>query len=126
MAFVINDRVKETTTTTGTGDITLDGAVLGFDTFSNGIGANNITYYAIASGGIEFEIGVGTLTNATTLQRTTVLSSSNSDNAVDFSSGTKSIFCTQPASKAVFRDNNNKTIGAASASDAAALAIALG
>ena len=107
MAFVVNDRVKETSTTTGTGTLNLAGAVSGFQTFVAGIGNSNVTYYAIVNdSGTEFEIGIGTVTDASpdTLSRTTILESSNSDSAVNFSSGTKTVFCTLPASKAVFED----------------------
>ena len=109
MALVLNDRVKETTTTTGTGAVTLGGAVTGFEAFSAGIGNSNTTYYAIFNTGTaEFEVGLGTLNgNSTTLTRTTVISSSNSDSAVNFTSGTKDVFCTLPASKAVFEDASN-------------------
>ena len=107
MALVLNDRVKETSTTTGTGTLKLAGAVQGFQTFVAGIGNSNVTYYAIVNdSGTEFEIGIGTVTDASpdTLSRTTILESSNSDSAVDFSAGTKTVFCTLPASKAVFED----------------------
>ena len=109
MAFAVADRVRETTTTTGTGTLNLGGAVSGFRTFVSGIGDGNVTYYAIVHRtSAEFEIGIGTVTDASTdtLSRTTVLSSSNSNSAVTFSAGTKDVFCTQPASKAVFEDNN--------------------
>ena len=78
MAFVVNDRVKETTTSTGTGTINLAGAATGFETFVAGIGNSNTTYYCIQEqGGSHFEIGLGTVTDSTpdTLSRTTVLSS---------------------------------------------------
>ena len=107
MALVLNDRVKETSITTGTGTLNLAGAVSGFQTFVAGIGNSNVTYYAIVNdSGTEFEIGIGTVTDASpdTLSRTTILESSNSDSAVNFSSGTKTVFCTLPASKAVFED----------------------
>ena len=107
MAHVLNDRVKETTTTTGTGTIDLDGAETGFESFVSAIGNSNSTYYAIAHSTLnEFEIGIGTVTDASpdTLSRTTVISSTNSDNLVDFSAGSKDVFCTLPASKAVFFD----------------------
>ena len=100
MALVLNDRVKETTTTTGTGTFSLGGAVDGFESFVAGIGTTNNTYYAIFNGGTsEYEVGLGTVTDASpdTLARTTIISSSNSDSAVNFSSGTKDIFCTLPA-----------------------------
>jgi hypothetical protein len=105
MALVINDRVKETSTTTGTGTFDLAGAATGFQTFVAGIATGNTTYYAIFNQGTtEWEVGTGTVTDATpdTLSRTTIYSSSNSDSAVDFAAGTKDVFCTLPASKAVF------------------------
>ena len=105
MALVINDRVKETTTTTGTGTVNLAGASDGFQTFVAGIGTTNTTYYCITmqSGTTAYEIGIGTVTDATpdTLSRDTVISSSNSDSKVDFSAGTKNVFCTLPASRAM-------------------------
>ena len=115
MALVLNDRVKETTTTTGTGTLTLGGAVTGFETFAAGIGNSNTTYYAvILPGTAEFEVGLGTLnSDSSTIARTTIISSSNSDNAVNFSAGTKNIFCTIPASKSVFLDaSGNTSVGA--------------
>ena len=115
MALVLNDRVKETTTTTGTGTFTLAGAVTGFETFGTGVGNSNTTYYAVTlPGTAEFEVGLGTLSSdSSTIARTTVISSSNSDNAVNFSAGTKTIFCTLPASKTVFLDaSGNTTLGA--------------
>ena len=100
MAFVVKDRVKETTTTTGTGTITLAGAVTGFQAFSV-IGDGNTTYYTIA-GGSEFEVGIGTYTlSGTTLSRTTILESSNAGAAVNFSAGTKDVFVTYPAERSV-------------------------
>ena len=114
MALVINDRVKETTTTTGTGAVSLGGAVTGFEAFSAGIGNSNTTYYAIVhQTEDEFEVGLGTLDgDSSDLTRTTVISSSNSDSAVDFAAGTKDVFCTIPASKLVFEDaSNDVTVG---------------
>ena len=106
MALVINDRVKETTTTTGTGAVSLGGATTGFETFAAGIGNSNTTYYVIAhQTASEWEVGLGTLDgDSSDLTRTTVISSSNSDSAVSFSAGTKDVFCTMPASKLVFED----------------------
>ena len=104
MAFAVNDRVKETSTTTGTGTLSLAGALTGFQTFVAGIGDSNTTYYAIVhESANEFEVGIGTVTDASpdTLSRTTILESSNSDSAVNFSSGTKTVFCTLPAEKAL-------------------------
>ena len=117
MAFVLNDRVKETTTTAGTGTVDLAGAETGFESFVAGIGNSNTTYYAIVHQSLdEFEVGLGTITDASpdTLARTTVISSSNSDSAVNFSAGTKDVFCTLPASKAVVEDgSDNIALGAA-------------
>ena len=110
MALVLNDRVKETTTTTGTGTINLGGAQTNFETFVAGIGNSNTTYYAIVHrSNAEFEIGLGTITDSSTdtLARNTIISSSNSDSAVDFSAGTKDVFCTMPASKAVHEDGSS-------------------
>ena len=111
MALVLNDRVKETTTTTGTGTINLAGAATNFETFVAGIGDGNTVYYAIVhQDQPEFEVGLGTVTDATpdTLSRTTILSSSNSDGLVSFSAGTKDVFCTLPASKTVFQDSSGQ------------------
>jgi len=106
MALVLADRVKETTTTTGTGTYTLAGAVTGFESFGS-VGNGNTTYYCCTDGS-DFEVGVGTYTSSgTTLARTTILQSSNSDNAVDWSAGTRDIFCTQPAEKAVFLNGSD-------------------
>ena len=110
MALVLNDRVKETTTTTGTGTISLGGAQTNFETFVAGVGNSNTTYYAIVHrSNAEFEVGLGTITDASpdTLARTTIISSSNSDSAVNFSAGTKDVFCTLPASKAVHEDGSS-------------------
>jgi|DEB0MinimDraft_6_1074348.scaffolds.fasta_scaffold02233_8 hypothetical protein len=110
MALVVNDRVKETSTTTGTGVLTLAGAVTGFETFSSAIGNTNTTYYAIVNTvNAEFEVGLGTV-GAGTLTRTTVISSSNSDSAVDFAAGTKNVFCTLPASKSVILDASGNIV----------------
>ena len=100
MAFKLNDRVKETSTTTGTGAFTLAGAVTGFETFSAGIGGSNTTYYCIfETGTANFEVGFGTLNSgASTLARTYVISSSNSDALVNFQGATE-VFCTVPGAK---------------------------
>ena len=127
MALVINDRVKVTSTTTGTGAFALGSAVTGFETFAQGIGNNNETYYCIFNQGTsEFEVGLGTLDGSSAnLTRTTVISSSNSDAAVNFTSGTKDVFCTLPASKSVYLDATGTPVGAASAGFALAMAVAL-
>ena len=113
MALVINNRVRELTSTTGTGAVTLGGAVGGFQTFAAGIGNDNTTYYAISlNSENEFEVGLGTLNgDSSTLTRTTVLESSNSDSAVDFSAGSKEVFCTLPAEKAVYLDASDNQVG---------------
>ena len=100
MAFKLNDRVKESSATTGTGTFTLGGAVSGFETFAAGIGGNNTTYYCIfENGSNRFEVGFGTLNaGASTLARTNVISSSNSDGLVDFQAATE-VFCTVPGAK---------------------------
>jgi hypothetical protein len=98
MALVIADRVKETTATTGTGTITLAGAESGFQSFA-AVGDGNTTFYTIAGQGTsEWEVGIGTYTaSGTTLSRDTILASSNSGSAVNFSAGTKDVFVTYPA-----------------------------
>ena len=109
MALVLADRVKETTTTTGTATYTLSGAETGFESFG-AIGDGNQTYYCCTDG-TDFEVGIGTYTaSGTTLARTVILQSSNSDSAVSWSSGSKNIFCTQPAEKAVFLDASGHII----------------
>ena len=127
MALVINDRVKVTSTTTGTGAMALGAAATGFETFAQGIGNNNTTYYCIFNQGTsEFEVGLGTLdSTSANLTRTTVISSSNGDAAVNFTSGTKDVFCTLPASKSVYLDASGNPVGAASNGFALAMAVAL-
>ena len=100
MAFKLNDRVKESSATTGTGTFTLGGAVSGFESFAAGIGGNNTTYYCIFETGTNnFEVGFGTLNaGASTLARTNVISSSNSDGLVNFAGATE-VFCTVPGAK---------------------------
>ena len=98
MPLVLADRVQETTTTTGTGTVTLGGATTGFQSFS-AIGNGNTTYYTI-SGGSEWEVGIGTYTSSgTTLARNTVLASSNGGSLVNFSAGSKNVFVTYPAKR---------------------------
>ena len=104
MAFTLNDRVKETSTTIGTGTFDLAGAEIGFESFVSGIGNSNSTYYAISNDGTsEWEVGIGTVTSGApnTLSRDTVITSSNSDALVTFSAGTKTVFCTLPATRTI-------------------------
>jgi len=112
MALVLADRVQETTTTTGTGTVTLAGAVSGFQSFSV-VGNGNTTYYTIVDSSTgDWEVGLGTYTSSgTTLSRTTVLSSSNSGSLVNFAAGTKTVFVTYPAS------SFGNVVGPASAGD---------
>ena len=113
MALAVYDRVRETTTTTGTGTITLLGAVVGYQTFDV-VGDGNTTYYTIAGQGTaEWEVGIGTFTlSGTTLARTTVLSNSLGTTAlISFSAGTKDVFVTYPSEKAVYLDaSGNATL----------------
>ena len=110
MALVLNDRVQETSTSTGTGTITLAGAVTGYQSFAV-IGNTNTTYYTIADqSGSNWEVGIGTYYLAnTSLARTTILASSNANAVVTFGAGTKSVFVTYPAEKAVYSDAGNVT-----------------
>ena len=105
MALVLKDRVKETTSTAGTGTLTLAGAASGFQSFAV-VGDGNTTYYAISDAATgAWEVGVGTYTaSGTTLSRTTVLSSSNAGSLVDFAAGTKDVFLTYPSSRSVYLD----------------------
>lgn len=98
MALVYADRVKETSVTTGTGTYNLNGTVTGYRTFVAGIGNANTCFYC-AENGIDWEVGLGTVTDAApdTLARTTILASSNGGAAVDWAAGTKTVFCTAPA-----------------------------
>jgi hypothetical protein len=113
MAFVIADRVRETTTTTGTGTITLAGAVTNFETFTANLSNSDTTYYAIVDNtNSDFEVGLGTFTSSGTTLARSVIASSNSNNLVDFGAGTKDVFITVPASKIVVEDgSNNVSIG---------------
>jgi len=115
MALILKDRVQETSTTTGTGTLTLAGAVTQFQTFSSAVGNGNTTYYTIYNaGGSDWEVGIGTV-GAGTLARTTILASSNAGAAVNFT-GTLYVFGDYPAGKAAYLDAsgviNNTTFNA--------------
>ena len=129
MALVINDRVKETSTTSGTGNITLGGVSAGQGnvTFNSGIGTGNTTYYCIFEQGTNtFEIGRGTLSGSTTLERTTVINNSSGNTSkISFSGGTLDVIGTMPAAKTVYLDASGTPVGAASAGFALAMAVAL-
>ena len=118
MAFLVADRVRETSTSTGTGTFSLAGAVIGYQAFSSAIGNGNTTYYTISNPGVnEWEVGIGTVGSGT-LARTTVLASSTGTSLVSFTAGSKDVFCTYPSEAAVFADNavtlTNKTISGSS------------
>jgi hypothetical protein len=101
MAFITADRVKDTSTTTGTGNITVSGsAPFGYRTFSTVLSVSDTFYYCIQGQSTsEWEVGLGTYVSSNQFARTTVLSSSASNSAVLFSSGTKNVFITLPANK---------------------------
>ena len=92
MALVVADRVKESTTTSGTSDFVVGGAKTGFVTFASALSNSDTTYYCCVEGN-DYEVGLGTWTTSTsTLARTTVLDSTNSGNKVSFSSAAKDLF----------------------------------
>jgi hypothetical protein len=126
MTLVLKDRVKEQTTTTGTGTVTLGGAVSGFESFS-AVGNGNTTYYAIVhQTADEWEVGLGTYTAAgTLLSRDTILESTNSDAAVNFSAGTKDVFVTYPSDKAIYADGSGN-VGIGTSSPASELTVSDG
>lgn len=101
MALILKDRVQETTTTTGVGAITLAGASTSYQSFDSVMDTGDTTYYTIVSG-TQWEVGVGTFTSPNQLARTTVISSSNAGNLVNFATGTKYVFISYPAEKAVY------------------------
>lgn len=110
MALIIKDRVRETSTSTGTGAFVLDGARDGFQTFTSAFADGDTTYYTITDG-TDWETGLGTWTEATaTLTRTTVYESSNAGAAVDWSAGTKDVFCTYPSSKSIHKDASGNLV----------------
>ena len=112
MALIVADRVQETTNSTGTGAYTLGGAVAGFQTFASAVSNADTVYYSVTDNA-DYEVGLGTYASSGgTITRTSVFASSNSNNAVNWGIGTKNIFLTYPADKAVIEDaSNNVTIG---------------
>ena len=112
MALIVADRIQETTNSTGTGAYTLGGVVAGFRTFASVASNTDTVYYSITDN-VNFEVGLGTYASSGgTITRTSVFTSSNSNNAVNWGVGTKNIFLTYPADKAVIEDaSNNVTIG---------------
>ena len=110
MTLAVSDRIKESTTTSGTGTVTLLGAATGFTSFSV-LGNGNTTYYTIADqSGSNWEVGLGTYTTGF-LSRDTVFKSSNGNGLVSFSSATKDVFVTYPSTKAVYLDASGNSIG---------------
>ena len=107
MALIQADRVKENSSTTGTGNFSLGGAATGFRTFADGVGVSNTCYYVITDDS-DYEVGLGTLNASATLARTTVITSSNSNSAVDWGAGSKNVFTTYPGPKAVIQDANGE------------------
>ena len=102
MALIQADRVKETTVSPGTGNVSLAGAVSGYRAFSSVMATNDLCYYTIADQtGANWEVGIGTYLGANTLQRTTILSSSNAGSTVNFSTGTQDVFITYTAARAI-------------------------
>lgn len=126
MALVLADRVRETTTSTGTGAVSLLGAVVGFQSFT-AIGNANQTYYTIADqGGANWEVGIGTYsTTGPSLSRDVVLSSSNAGALVNFTTGTKDVFVVYPSERAVYYNAAN-VAPFDPAGTAVAMSIALG
>ena len=128
MALVLADRVKETTTSTGTTAITLAGAATGYQTFLLAVGNANTTYYTIADQtGINWEVGIGTYTTiGNTLSRDTVLASSNAGALVVFLTGTKDVFVTYPAGKAIYTGGPLGTPSSGTLTNATGLPLATG
>ena len=125
MAFIVSDRVRETTTTAGTGPVTPSGAFPGYTTFSSAIGTGNTTFYAIVDNvNNVWETGAGTF-DGTNLSRDTVFKSSNGGALVNFAAGSKEVFCTLPAERAVF-NNVDGSLVYDPAGSAIVYAIALG
>ena len=129
MALVLNDRVKQTSTTAGTITLELNATVpTGFVSFVAGIGDTNTTYYSIYETGTDrWEVGLGTVTDAgtDTLSRDTVIDNSSGNTSKINFAGTLDVFCTLPADKAVYLDSSGDPVGAASAGFALAMAVAL-
>jgi hypothetical protein len=119
VSFALADRVKETSASTGTGTMTLLGPESACQSFVGGIGASVQTYYCIAHRTAnEWEVGIGTISaSPDSLSRDTVLASSNSGSAVDFSAGTKDVFCTHNAERTAYFDHNNRLIVSHSSGD---------
>ena len=124
MALKLADRVKETTTTAGSGTVTLLGAESGFQSFGSGVLNGNKTFYTIIDGS-GWEVGIGQVATGAsdTLTRDTILDSSNSNNALNLSGGAATVFSTYPADKSVHLDENgvlSKTVDISSETNLAA------
>lgn len=105
MTTTVGNRIKETTSTSGTGPLTLLGAQSGFQTFADVVGVGDYTYYCIIDS-LDWEIGIGQLTNSTTLARITVLESTNGDALLSLSASQKTVFCDVPASRMLNLDKD--------------------
>jgi hypothetical protein len=116
MALVLKDRVKEASSSSGTGSITLGGAIPGYQSFNTAIPTASVVYYCIHNLAVgfdtEWEVGYGTFTAPATLSRTSVLSSSNASALVNFTAGANGleVFITQPAEQAVFQQTNGDVL----------------
>lgn len=100
------DRVKETTTTTGTGDVSLGGPTPGFQSFNSVLSSGDKTFYSLVGEDNTWETGIGTYKGSNILERTSVFESSNSGGRVNFTAGTKSIFISYPAKKSITSDQS--------------------
>ena len=114
MALILKDRVKQESTTTGTGTVTLGATYAGYQSFATAVPDGDVVYYTInntATGTTEWEVGIGTFTlSGTTLSRDTVLDSTNSGSLVDFAAGIKEVFVTYPAEKAIYEEEDGTTV----------------
>ena len=112
MPLITADRVADTSTTTGTGSVTVSGtAPTGYQTFSSVLSAADTFYYTIQHQTLDqWEVGLGTYSGSDVIARTTIFSSSNADAAVDFSAGPKDVFLTLPASKLVQQNANGQVV----------------
>lgn len=125
MAFVVSDRVRETSSSSGTGNFAVTGAFTGYVSFADAIGQGNSTYYAITNDSLgQWEVGVGTYSSSQ-ISRDLILKSSNNNLIVNFGSGSKEVFCTLPAERAVF-NNPDGSIVYDPAGSSIVFAIALG
>jgi hypothetical protein len=125
MPLVLSDRVRETSSSVGTGNFAVTGAFTGYTTFAAAIGEGNVTYYTITNDSLgQWEVGVGTYSMGA-VSRDLILKSSNNNLIVNFGAGTKEVFCTLPAERAVY-NNADGSLVYDPAGSAIVFAIALG